>query len=113
MLACGKCHRGYLCSKASRLGGWVGDITEPIDADADQRINTRVDALNAASMIEVAVRTVPMVPTTAKAVAAELFKHWGIAALVLRISPPPSFAPLMDPHSPQSIKSKNANKSVF
>lgn len=58
---------------------WVSDTIDALDAQAERRINTQLDALERETSAEIAVVTVEQVDTpTPKDFATELFNHWGI-----------------------------------
>lgn len=59
-------------------GGWVSDGANVIAADAEQRINGRLDALARDLGVEVALVTVQDVDGTPKEFATELFNRWGV-----------------------------------
>lgn len=61
-------------------GSWVSDTAMVIPADVEERINRRVDALQAELGAEVAVVTAHEVDGTPKEVATALLNTWGVGA---------------------------------
>lgn len=61
-------------------GSWVSDTAMVIPADAEERINRRVDALQAELGAEIAVVTAHEVDGTPKEVATALLNAWGVGA---------------------------------
>jgi uncharacterized protein len=59
-------------------GAWVSDSESIIPADAEARINARLEALNRDLGVEIAVVTVSNIGTTPKEFATLLFQHWGV-----------------------------------
>jgi uncharacterized protein len=61
-------------------GGWVTDQANVLSSGAEEEINRRISALEAKNGSEIAVVTLPKLPskTTAKEFTTALFNHWGI-----------------------------------
>jgi uncharacterized protein len=59
-------------------GSWVADQADVLSAEAEARINTRVDALARDLTVEIAVVTVNDIGGTPKEFATELFNQWGV-----------------------------------
>jgi uncharacterized protein len=65
-------------SNPRTVNAWVSDGEEMIPAEAEQRINDRLGALERDLGVEVAVVTVSGIDTTPKEFATALFNHWRI-----------------------------------